>query len=78
MITWGRKKLLHFYFIRVLIYIYQYGKINIIGGEQMKKMVSYKVDEKILNEFNQTSKKNALNKSQWLENKMIEYLKVVK
>lgn len=44
----------------------------------MKKMVSYKIDEKILKEFNKVSKEKAINKSQWIENKMVDFLKEMK
>lgn len=40
-----------------------------------KKPVGYKVEEKIKEEFNRVAKEQALNKSQWLENKMVEYLR---
>lgn len=39
-----------------------------------KKTATYKVDEKILSEFNKVAKDNALNKSQWVENMMKAYI----
>lgn len=39
-----------------------------------KKSVTYKVDNKIVEQFNISAKENALNKSQWLENKMKEFI----
>jgi hypothetical protein len=41
----------------------------------VKKPVGYKVEDTVLEDFNKKAKDNALNKSQWLENKMKEYLK---
>jgi len=43
----------------------------------IKKTVSYKVDHDVLIIFNQLAKDKAINKSQWLENKMKEYIKEV-
>lgn len=40
----------------------------------MKKMVTFTIDENVLNQFNLLSKKNAINKSVWIENKMKEFL----
>ena len=42
-----------------------------------KKAVGYKVEDTILEEFNKKAKENALNKSQWLENKMKEFIQEV-
>ena len=39
-----------------------------------KKPVGYKVDEEVLKKFNEKSKQKAINKSQWLENKMKEFI----
>ena len=39
-----------------------------------KKPAGYKVDDKVLEAFNKKAKENALNNSQWLENKMKEYV----
>lgn len=41
----------------------------------MKKVAGYKIDAEILREFNISAKENALNKSQWLENIMKEFVK---
>ena len=40
-----------------------------------KRTASYKIDINVLEDFNKKAKENAINKSQWLENKMAEYLK---
>lgn len=40
-----------------------------------KKTVSYKIDKDIVEEFNKTAKEKAINKSQWIENKMKEFIK---
>lgn len=42
-----------------------------------KKSASYKIDIEILQKFNEKADQNALNKSKWIENKMVEYLKEV-
>jgi len=40
-----------------------------------RKPVAYKVDEDVLKEFNEKAKEKAINKSQWLENRMKEFIK---
>ena len=42
-----------------------------------KKSVTYKIDPIVLINFNTKAKDNAINKSQWIEIKMKEYLKEV-
>ena len=39
-----------------------------------KVPVGYKVEKEILEEFNVKAKEKAINKSQWLENKMKEFI----
>lgn len=39
-----------------------------------KKPVSYKITDTVLEAFNKKAKENALNKSQWINNKMEEYV----
>ena len=39
-----------------------------------KKPVSYKITDTILDDFNKKAKEMAINKSQWLENKMKEFV----
>jgi len=43
-----------------------------------KKSVTYKIDPIVLVDFNNKAKSNAINKSQWIEIKMKEYLKEVR
>ena len=41
----------------------------------MKKAAGYKIDEEILKKFNELAKIKAINKSQWIENKMSDFIK---
>ena len=41
----------------------------------MKKVAGYKIDEEILKKFNELAKIKAINKSQWIENKMSDFIK---
>jgi len=41
----------------------------------MIKKVSHSIDIDVLKAFNKKAKENSINKSKWIENKMIEYLK---
>ena len=40
-----------------------------------KRTASFKIDITVLEIFNKRAKENAINKSQWIENKMAEYLR---
>ena len=44
----------------------------------MRIKANYTIDEKIKKEFDKVAKENALNRSQWLQIKMNEYIEEVK
>jgi len=51
-----------------------HGKLKGLG----KIRVEFEIEKEILVKFNIKAKENAINKSQWIENKMKEYLKEVR
>ena len=48
------------------------------GVRELKKPVEYKIDDEVLVAFNKLANENVLNKSQWIGNKIKEYLKEAK
>jgi hypothetical protein len=48
------------------------------GGVNMKKTVTFTVEESVLNTFNQFAEVAALNKSKWIEQQMIRFTEVNK
>ena len=44
----------------------------------MKKQYTFTIEEKIYEEFNELSKKNSINKSLYLENRIKEYIEKIK
>jgi hypothetical protein len=41
----------------------------------MKKSAAYIIEKEVLEKFNKKARENAINKSQWVENKMKEFIK---
>jgi len=59
------------------MYTYGYNRYILlyVGGDSMRKTVNYRIDEKILEDFNRLTKENAINRSRYMEHVMIKYIK---